>query len=259
MKKIVFALLILSLTCLVYAEGDYRGGNGTLLRKETIGDKTIEVIKFEIVNSGFCSNLFLKDYTVYDDFIKKNKIGVLEEEAIKKWDFYEICFIKYIGKVDEFGREREETWIKLSDKKNTGWVYAFSEIYNPYSEDEYSYLGSIKSGSETFHIRKHSGSLYFFDSLKVRDKPGNDSKIVAKVTTGTSNNTINIVDDISTTVHYLDFVAVTEEKTDNEHWYKVEYEKGKYGWIPWQGGFEELFGTAGLDPESKILRALVGM
>ena len=61
MKKNVFALLILSITCLVYAEGDYRGGNGTLLRKEKIGNKEIEVRKFEV--SDYYAGLWSIDDT----------------------------------------------------------------------------------------------------------------------------------------------------------------------------------------------------
>ncbi len=39
MRKTVFAVFMLITTCILFAAEDYRGGNGTLLREETIGTK----------------------------------------------------------------------------------------------------------------------------------------------------------------------------------------------------------------------------
>ena len=258
MKKVVFAVLMLMATCILYATEDYRGGNGTILREETIGDKEIKVRKFEV--SGWYG-LDIEDNNIYDDFIKKNKIGSLEQTG-PYYDFYEICFIYDVKK-----ENNNETWIKLSDKKITGWVLAFPFAFDTYAGGEYSYLGSIESGSKTYHIRKLSGSgIYFFsDNLEVRDKPGNEGNIIAETATGTSIQEFDFGEyeghKLITTVHYFDYVAITEEDTDNGwgSWYKIEYEKGKFGWVPWHGVSTELFGPGGLTPGARILRGLAGM
>ena len=199
----------------------------------------------------------IEDTNIYDDFIKKNKIGSLESTS-QYYDFYEIYFISDVKKENS-----GETWIKLSDKKITGWILAFPEAYNPYKDGEYSYLGTVKSGSKTYHIRKLTGSgLYFLeDSLKVRNKPGNAGKVIAEITAFPSTETILVAGEFPVTVHYFDYVAITEEKTDDGYgsWYKIEYEKGKYGWVPWSGVSTEIFGIGGLTPETEILRDLAGM
>lgn len=134
-------------------------------------------------------------------------------------------------------------------------------------DGEYSYLGSVKSGSKTYHIRKLTGSgLYFLeDSLNVRNKPGNEGNIIAETATGISIKELDFGEyeghKLITTVHYFNYVAITEEKTDDGYgsWYKIEYAKGKYGWVPWSGVSTEMFGIGGLTPETEILRGLAGM
>lgn len=250
MKKIVFALLILSLTCLVYAEGDYRGGNGTLIKKEKIGDKTIEIRKYE--KSNFYCEIPAPDYTdfdgtLYDDYLKKNKIGNLETEKTIIINFYEICFV-----TDTKDKQKGELWIKLSDGKNTGWICE-KHASNPYEDDEYSYLESIKSGSETYYVRKYSYGVEWWkgydhrcwqvDNITVRDKPGEDSKIVAEIPTGTSDQI------------YFNSIAITED----ESWVKIEYKKGKYGWVDSSCVFNREIGPRFHNPDIVILLPFISM
>ena len=211
MKKIIITTLLFLASFFLYAEGDYRGGNGTLLRKETIGDKTIEIRKFEV--SDHKSGLWdIQDATIYDNYSTKNKIGTLTEGVVL--DFFEICFIPNSKEADQ-----GDLWIKLSDKKTTGWVHAYSDIWNPYADDNYSYTGSIESGSRTYHIRKYNNDVSWWKDesfpsvtvLEIRDKPGKDAKIIAKVKKGTS---------------HFNAVSITED----DAWLMIEYKKGKFGW-----------------------------
>ena len=69
-------------------------------------------------------------------------------------DFYETCFIP-----ESKGAPQGDLWVKVSDKKITGWVHADSSMRNPYADENYSYLGTIKAGSETYNIRKYNDIL----------------------------------------------------------------------------------------------------
>lgn len=249
MRKIVFAVFMLITTCILYATEDYRGGNGTILRQERIGDKEIEVRKFEI--SDYAAGLwFIDDYTIYDDYIRKNKIGTLVKDkgydAVNSYvllDFYETCFIS-----EDKNDPRGDLWVKVSDKKITGWVHADSSMRNPYANENYSYLGTIGSEAETYYIRKYNDILSWWkwkddshswsidDTLQVREKPGKQSRIIAEITAGP---TFHESPDV--TIHYFNSEAITEEyvylnhaeEKDNEcgYWVKIEYEKSKFGWV----------------------------
>ena len=233
MKKLIFIVLMIIATCLLYATEDYRGGNGTLLRKEKVGNKEIEVRKFEI--SDYHAGLWsIYDENIYDDYIKKNKIGTLTKDKKNEWgescvilDFYEICFIPE-NKENNHG----DLWVKLSDKKTTGWVHAESSMLNPYANENYSYLESIESGTETYHIRQYISRISWHDwegnTLKVRDKPGKDGEIIAEVRIGTSWFEADYE-----IVQCFNSVAITEEiESEYGYWVKIEFEKNKYGWIP---------------------------
>lgn len=239
MKKTIITLLMLMTICLLYATEDYKGDNGTILRKETIGNKEIEVRKFEV--SDYAAGLwFIDDYTIYDDYIKKNKIGTLikdkGDDAVNSYvllDFYETCFIP-----ESKGAPQGDLWVKVSDNKITGWVHANSSMRNPYAEENYSYLGTIEVEAETYHIRKYSDILSWWkwkddshswstdDTLYVREKPGNQSRIIAEITAGP---TFHESPDV--TNHYFNSEAITEENDESGYWVKVEYQKGKSGWV----------------------------
>lgn len=250
MRKTVFAVFMLITTCILFAAEDYRGGNGTLIKKEKIGNKTIEIRKYE--KSNFQCEIPDPDYTdfdgtIYDDYLKKNKMGALETEKPIIISFYEICFV-----TDTKYNQKGELWIKLSDGKNTGWICE-KHTNNPYRDDEYSYLESIKAGSETYHVRKYSYGVEWWkgydhrcsqvDNITVRDKPGKDSKIVAEIPTGTSNQI------------YFKSVAITED----ESWVKIEYEKGKYGWVDSSCVFNREIGPRFDSPDIVILLPFISM
>lgn len=241
MRKCIFIILLVIATCLLYAEGDYRGGNGTLLHKETIGDKEIEIRKFEI--SDYWAGLaFVDDNTIYDDYIKKNKIGSINcaEEGYVVIDIYEVCFIKYLGKA-QWGYLMGETWIKLSDKKITGWLCIQEGSYDNYYEDGYySYIGNING----YNIRKlNQGVSACVNPLEIREMPGYATKIVAKVKT-------EYIDEYGV-VQIRTFEVVAS--TDGEEWVKIEYENGKLGWVHGDCLSAERGGPVFLTPENEIL------
>ena len=238
MKKLIFAVLLLMISCLLFAEADYRGGNGTLLRKETIGNKIIEIRKFYI--SGFQAG---RRATVYDDYLNKNIIGNIELDKKIGWadidyvelNFYEICFI-----TDSKNTQKCELWVKLSDGKITGWADTGLTI-NPYENGHYSYLENIVSGSKTYQIRKYDFPVIWDDlkgvdnSLAIRDKPGNNAQIIAEAKWDGSIQSFNAT-------------AITEEYIEDNgyqlmdgYWVKIEYEKGKYGWA-----FSDYYHISGL-------------
>ncbi len=235
MKKLAFAALLIVTTSLLYAEADYRGGNGTLIRKETVGDKTIEVRKFEV--SDFRAGLWvLDDCTIYDDYLKKTPIGSLEKDKMPEGgdylldsytvlDFYEVCFV-----TDGNDGQRGELWVKLSSSKATGWVKT-GNVCNPYADDNFSFLEIIKSGTENYQIRQYNLPVCWYrinyenandNALVVRAKPGENAKKITEIKIENSKD-LSMIE----TIKRFNAVAITEDR----HWAKIEYEKGKYGWV----------------------------
>ena len=246
MKKIVFAALLLMLSCILYAEADYRNGNGTVLRRETLDNKEIEIRKFEI--SNFMAGLYCinDNQPIYDDYSKKNRIGTLKKDKIDNemgsyvvLDFYEICTIKYTGLVDPWGDQRGEMWIKLSDGNVTGWLCINDSYYiNYYENDEYSYLGDING----YSVRKLSQYVSGDDKIiVVRDQPGYGTNKIAEIE-------YNLVDEDGW-VQSFEVVAITE----GNEFVKIEYEKGKFGWVRGNCLSVERGGPVFLLPEEEIL------
>ena len=258
MKKLVIMVLLLLIANLLYAKEVNLKENGTILYNGTIEDKPFEVRKFEI--SRFSADLALiEDHNIYDNFYKKNKIGSIEHE--KNIDIYEICFISN-DKKD--ANQNGELWVKLSDGEKTGWIDT-GLTENPYANGHYSCLGSIKSGSKSWIIRKYDNYVsyeYWKNThMEIRDNPGSYGKIIAVLNLSFSENPEYFREE--TVTFRTSAIADNENNYDDERWLKIEYEKNKFGWfnpsLSDSLGYYSPGGGPIFDiPEDEILWLLIG-
>ena len=250
MKRIaIISILFLVLTgSFSYAEENYKNGNGTLFYRDSSEEKNIEVRKFEIKNVEIGDGLDGKN-TVYADYDKKDVKGIIKLYSETKMDIHEICSIKYIGKTNKWDEPLGELWLKISTKNISGWICLFDNWYlNYFADSNYEYLGKIKSGNKTWNIRKLNQWVSVWTDLNVRDKPG------------LSGKKIYTIKYEGPQLNYKVFEITEESETideKNERWIKIEYEKGKFGWV--FGGYVsvERGGPLFETPEDQI-RYLVG-
>ncbi len=250
MKKNILLIsffLIVSIS-FTYADENYNDGNGTLVYNSLSEEKSIEIRKFEIKNVEIADQLENKN-SVYKNYEKSEPIGTLEWWSEKKMDIHEICSIKYIGKTNSWNQQLGELWIKISTKKISGWICIYDNWYeNPYENSNYEYLGKIQSGNKIWNIRRLNQWISVWTNLNIRDKPG------------LSGNKISMIKYEGPQLNY-NVVEITEESEIidgiNDRWVKIEYEKGKYGWV--FGGYVsvERGGPKYMIPENKI-KFLVG-
>ena len=250
MKKnilLIFFFLIVSIS-FTYADENYNDGNGTLVYNSLSEEKSIEIRKFEIKNVEIADQLVNKN-SVYKNYEKSDPIGTLEWWVEKKMDIHEICSIKYIGKTNSWNQQLGELWIKISTKKISGWICIYDNWYkNPYENSNYEYLGKIQSGNKIWNIRRLNQWISVWTNLNIRDKPGLSGNKISLIKYEGPQLTYNVVE-ITEESEIIDGI--------NDRWVKIEYEKGKYGWV--FGGYVsvERGGPKYMIPENEI-KFLVG-
>lgn len=220
--KLLSIFLFIAVTSFLYADENYKNGNGTLIFQDTSDEKSIEVRKFELKDVEIGDQL--EDInTVYKSYEKTEPAGTLEWWSEKKMDIHEICSIKHIGKVNSWDHQSGELWIKISTKKISGWICIYDNWYqNPYENRNYECLGAIKSGNKTWNIRKLNQYISVWTDLNIRDKPGLSGKKISTIKYKGPQLNIKVFE-------------ITEESDNidgmNDRWVKIQYEEGKYGWV----------------------------
>ena len=121
-------------------------------------------------------------------------------------------------------------------------------LYLPFGVKIYEDLGKIQSGNKIWNIRRLNQWISVWTNLNIRDKPG------------LSGNKISLIKYEGPQLNY-NVIEITEESEIidgiNDRWVKIEYEKGKYGWV--FGGYVsvERGGPKYMIPENEI-KFLVG-
>ena len=225
--RIVFALLCLC-TTFIFSEGNYQGGNGTVISRITDEKQTIEIRKLEISNVKAGDMLADSDNTIYDSYTTQNPLGELEWWR-EKFNIHQICSIELQEK-DPWGQTPGEMWLEISTMKLRGWICCDSNFpRNLYKNQNYSILEKITTASRTWTVRKLEQTLSLWRNLDITDTPGSESSVIHSIRNGGRQMNFQTV-------------AITEEqetingKTDC--WVKIEYEQGKYGWA--FGGYLEV-------------------
>ncbi|MBQ0165839.1 MAG: SH3 domain-containing protein [Treponema sp.] len=221
---ISFFLCVASLLCAETPAPDYHGGNGTILRQSSDGTRNITVRKYETAPFKAGGQLERVDPVLYDDYLTKNKIADFRWYW-SKLTIHEVCEIEYIGQYNRNKTPIGELWFKITTDGNTGWICYYSNYFDDiYSGNSGEYLEVIQSGGKTWNVRRLEQSVCVYENLNVRDAPGlGGSKI----------GLIQMDED-----HYFrsfNTVAITDETESidgfDDPWVKIEFEKGKFGWV----------------------------
>ena len=219
MKKAFLIVLFLT-GSLVFADGNYKGGNGTLLYNAITNGMEIDIRKFELKNVHI-GDMLDEEQDIYDDYKRTKKIGTVSYLTESEIDIHQICSIRFTGDLAKHSDSKSgELWLKISTKKTTGWICIENIYNNIYENNNYEFLETIKSGDKIYNIRKFKGFGYPEEDIIIKDKPGLNGKEIAT---------------LKKSYDYSQYIEITEEwENGNENykapWVKIEYEKGKFGW-----------------------------
>jgi hypothetical protein len=206
-KKSFIIFFVFGILSNIFAQNN-KEINGTIIDKISKDNHSLIIKKHE---QKLTIDYSAEDYQLilYDDPIKKNKIGDLSRKQ-------EIT-IKQIIFVDE-----KETWMKIQVNNKEGYILYSKRIDDPYKDNSWMPTGTIQSGNKTFNILKCTQSFVVYTNLRIRDKPGLDGNKIGLIEANQKNFAV------------VTTMEVTQEKEtiDNktERWAKVEY-KGITGWV----------------------------
>jgi len=196
----------------------YGNGNGMVIEEKTEGD-------IHTVLRKFIENYSAKDYSESD------KIELYSEPNRKllvySWPKATIGILtsSFLFVSDENLGKNIEAWIKVeSSSRNEGWLYIGSR--DPYSDNNWSIVGSIILDGKTYHLRKYTSWFSTNYHQPAYDRPNlENSKIIWYAKPTIDNSQIN-----------LEPLLITEEtfqgKYGDEHWVKAKDAYGRIGWFP---------------------------
>ena len=222
MKKHRLLLVLISLcTSMIFAEGNYAGGNGTVISRITDGKQTIEIRKLEISNFQAGDKLAENNNTIYNHYTTQTPVGELEWWK-ERFNIHKVCSIE-LQETNQWGTPLGEMWLEISTKKFKGWICCNDRYPSRlYKNNKYSITETITTASQTWTVRKLEQLFTIWSTVDIMDTPGlQGKKIHTFQFTGVQSN--------------FSSVAITEEKETingkTDYWVKIEYEEGKYGWV----------------------------
>ena len=229
MKKSILLIILFSISQIVFPNPNYKNGNGTIITSsEENGVKT--TIRKCIINNIKIGDLLQeKNRTIYEDFNFNKTVGKLKDND--NINVLEVCTIEYLNKPnDRWGNPAGELWYKIQLGNVIGCICkspdSLGEFTEPYYDNRYEIIEEIQT-SKKWTIRKLKQEISVWVRLNVRDTPGLDGKkvfLLHNFEEGTRSPQEN---------HTI--VAITEETETidglTDHWLKIEYEPGKFGWI----------------------------
>lgn len=229
MKKSILLAALLCITQIAFANPNYKNGNGTIISSSEKDGTKITIRKCEIDNIKI-GDLYNKNkLKIYADYSLDKPIGTLKENDVIKVS--EVCTIAHLNKPnDKWNNPAGELWYKIYFNGKAGCLCISSslgEYTEPYFENRYEILEELKT-SKTWTVRKLKQLVSVWERLNVRETPGLDGKKVFMLHDFDSGSGKNPQEN-------HEIIAITEEteridgRTD--HWLKIEYAPGKYGWI----------------------------
>ena len=241
-KKHLLLVLMYLCTTMIFAEGNYQGGNGTVLSRTTDGKQTIEIRKLEISNVKAGDMLARNNNTIYNSYTTQTPLGELEWWR-ESFNIHKVCSIE-LQETDQWGHPLGEMWLEISTKKLKGWICCNDRYPSTlYTDNKYAIIETIATASQTWTVRKLEQLFTIWRTVDIMDTPGlHGNKIHTFQFAGVQSN--------------FSSVAITEEKETingkTDYWVKIEYEEGKYGWV--FGGFldVERGGPKYLIPEAEL-------
>lgn len=232
-------------------DANYNNGNGTILERE-VKDGVIKERRKCEVNVEIGDLLWGKQRIIYDNYTNKKQIGLLEDnDKVQILEIYTIL----LPKREESEKDSGEVWYKIKRGQTKGWIQKNARdndfCSNPYFDNNWEILEIIKDNGKKWTVRKINQEVAVYVRLNVRDKPGLNGKKIFMLHDYDFKEGQNMNPQENHNI-----VAMTEETETidgfDEHWLKVEYEKGKFGWI--FGGYAgiERGGPKYYIPEQKI-------
>ena len=251
MKKSILLIILLSISQVVFSNPNYKEGNGTIISSTEDNGVRTTIRKCIINNIKIGDLLQEKNRTIYEDFNFNKTIGKLKDNDNIK--VLEVCTIELLNKPnDRWGNPAGQLWYKIQIDNSVGCICkspeSLGEYTDPYYDNRYEILEEIQT-SKKWTVRKLKQMVSVWERLNVRDKPGLDGKklfLLHNFEKGTRSPQEN-----------HDILAITEETETidglTDHWLKIEYEPGKFGWI--FGGYAsvERGGPKYYIPENKVI------
>ena len=229
MKKSILLIVLLCLSQIVFPDPNYKNGNGTIITASQKDGVKTTIRKCIISNIKIGDCLPESNRTIYKNYTFNKSIGKLKDNDII--DVLEICTIEYLNKpADKWGKPAGEVWFKIQHQKSDGYICVckdFIQMYSdPYYEDRYEVLEEIQT-SKKWTVRKLEQLVSIWEKTNIRDKPGLDGNVVS--------HTHNFELGTRSPQETYEILAITEETETidkfKDHWLKIEYEPGKFGWI----------------------------
>lgn len=193
---------------------DYNNGNGTIISEINNGKQIIRIRKHE--QKVKIGDLMWLDTKIHPSIDSADVIySFKEKDKMEIFEIHEIWDIE---------TNKQKVWIKVKIGEISGFLYYGG--YSPYENNTMEIMEVINSSGKTWTVRKLTQTLALFgpeDTVGLRDKPGEDSKIIAYVPTSYKNGNSQINFEIE---------AITEEKDSEKGdcWIRITY-NGKTGWI----------------------------
>ena len=172
MKKQWLILVLLCLyTTMIFAEGNYQGGNGTVISRLTDGNQTIEIRKLEISNVQAGDMLAENNNTIYTSYTTQNPVGELEWQR-ERFNIHKVCSIE-LQETDQWGHPLGEMWLEISTKKLKGWI-CYNDRYPStlYTDNKYAIIETIAIASQTWTVRKLEQLFTIWRTVDIMDTPG---------------------------------------------------------------------------------------
>ena len=230
MKKFIILLVLSFLTSFIYSQ-NYNKGNGTILKKET--ENGIETTIRKCILDVTIGDLLDEEYRViFDGYKSLNILSYLQDND--NVTVLEVITRKNLLQSKEAKRDKGEIWYKIKRGNLIGFIKVSEgycdEYYDPYFNNKWEILETIESSGKTWTVRRLDSLVSVWVRLNVRDKPGMGGKKVYMLHDFDSKT-----DPDRNPQENHNIIAITEERETidglTDCWLKIEYEKGKFGWI----------------------------
>ncbi len=231
MKKCSLFIILFALAQFGFSDPNYKNGNGTIISVfETEGIRS--TVRKCIINNIKIGDLLLeKNRTIYEDYSFDKKIGKLKDNDVV--NILEVCTNE--GKNNQNIKQFNPAglWYKIQTNNCTGCIFLSDNLLDqytdPYFNNRYEILEEMQT-SKKWTVRKLEQMVSVYERLNVRETPGLDGKKVFMIHDYDFYNGSGL-----NPMENHNIVAITEETETidglTDHWLKIEYAPGKYGWI----------------------------
>lgn len=246
MKRNMTVAFLFLLHCLAYADPDYDGGNGTILKASAENGvrRTLRKCELEAVIGDILPE---KSRTLYEDMTTTNPVGTVKDDDIVS--IREIGVVTYLNEKKKYGLYPSDIWFKVKKDGRHGWLCYCHQDYmmrDPYENGHYAITEKMHVQGKVANVRKLNQTLSVFENVNIRDFPDlKNGKVLYTIRP-------NVTDDFQTNVHVtgiLENAVRIGGLTD--YWIKISYKEYE-GWIFGGYAYAERGGPKYEIPEEEI-------